>query len=260
MDEPLDVASLPVGVVGDAVVDGSLRVLTMHRPAARNAMDSAMLIALIDALADAESDTDCRGVLLAGSGGVFSAGADIKEVEPGTATRRMELFTVFYAALSTLRLPTAAGIEGPAIGGGAEAAAACDLRVAAAGARFQFPGAIRGIPVGTARTVGQVGLSTAKDWVLSCREVGAAEAHERGFVQRLVTDGTAADAALEWLRLVASRRPEAVQLLKRLFNDQSGLSDRVAWENDALRAHAEAGPLPPGLDRDLPRTVRPRRA
>ncbi|MDX1511543.1 MAG: enoyl-CoA hydratase/isomerase family protein [Nitriliruptorales bacterium] len=260
MDEPLHVSSRPVGVVDDVEVEGSIRILTMNRPAVRNAMDSALLVALIDALADAEADGECRGVLLTGAGGVFSAGADVKELEPGTAVRRMELFTVFYGALSTLRLPTAAAVEGPAVGGGAEAAAACDLRAAGQSAHFRFPGAVRGIPVGTARTIGQVGLSTAKDWVLSCREVPAAEAHERGFVQRLVEDGGATDAAFAWLALVASRQPEAVQLLKRLFNDQSGLSDRVAWENDALRAHAEAGPLPPGLDRDLPRTVRPRRA
>lgn len=259
MDEPLHVESRPIGVVDGEAVEGSIRVLTMHRPNARNAMDSQLLTGLIDALADAEADPDCRAVALTGAGGVFSAGADVKEVEPGTAARRMELFTVFYRSLSTLRLPTAAAVEGPAVGGGAEAAAACDLRAAGRSAVFRFPGALRGIPVGTARTIGQVGLSTAKDWVLSCREVAAVEAHERGFVQRLVPDGGALEAAIAWLSLVASRRPEAVQLLKRLFNDQSGLSDRVAWENDALRAHVEAGPLPPGLDRDLPRTVRPRR-
>lgn len=251
MDEPLHVETR---LLGDGA---SIRILRMHRPAARNAMDTAMLMALVDAVADAADDDGCRGLLLTGTAGVFSAGADLKEADAGA--RRMELFTVFYGALTTLRVPTAAAVEGPAVGGGAEAAAACDLRVVASSAVFRFPGAIHGIPVGTARTIGQLGLSIAKDWVLSSREVSAAEAHERGFAQRLVDDGQAEAAALEWLELVASRQPDTVQLLKRLFNDQSGLSDRVAWENDALRAHAEAGPIPPGLDADLPRTVRPRR-
>jgi enoyl-CoA hydratase/carnithine racemase len=261
MDEPLHVETRPIaddangsGPGGDLAV---VWILRMHRPRARNAMDTAMLMALADALADADADDACRGVLLTGADGVFSAGADLKEADAGA--RRMELFTIVYGSLTTLRVPTAAAVEGPAVGGGAEAAAACDLRVAASSAVFRFPGAIHGIPVGTARTIGQVGLSIAKDWVLSSREVTAAEAHERGFVQRLVHDGEAETAALEWLRMVAGRQPDTVQLLKRLFNDQSGLSDRVAWENDALRAHAEAGPIPPGLDRDLPRTVRPRR-
>lgn len=251
MDEPLHVEVRP------APDGGVTWILRMHRPSARNAMDTAMLMALVEALADADGDRECRGLLLAGSSGVFSAGADLKEADAGA--RRMELFTVFYGALTTMRVATAAAVEGPAVGGGAEAAAACDLRVAASSAVFRFPGAIHGIPVGTARTISQVGLSTAKDWVLSSREVAAAEAYERGFVQQLVADGEAEAAAIEWLELVASRQPDTVQLLKRLFNDQSGLSDRVAWENDALRAHAEAGPIPPGLDRDLPRTVRPRR-
>lgn len=252
MPAPLDVTIRPLD-------GGTVHVLTMHRPAAKNAMDTAMLTALVDALADAAADPELAGVLLTGSGGTFSAGADLREETGDEGRRRMELFTTFYEQLSTFRAPTAAAIEGPAVGGGAEAAAACDVRVAGRSARFRFPGAIYGIPVGTARTVGQVGLSVAKDWVLSSRFVTAEEAEARGFVQRLVEDGDAADAALAWLTEVAGRDRDTVQLLKRLFTDLGGVRDRVAFENDVLRAQAETGGLPPQLDRDLPRTVRPRR-
>ncbi len=237
---------------------GELRVLRMHRPDARNAMDTAMLGALVDALDEAASDAGVRGLLLTGTGEVFSAGADIREPMDDGGRRRMELFTVLYEQLSNFPRPTAAAVEGPAVGGGAEAAAACDLRVAGRGARFRFPGAIYGIPVGVARTVGLVGLSTAKDWVLSSRDVTAEEAHAVGFVQRLVADGEAEAGALAWLELAASRDVDTVALLKRTFNDLGGLRDRVAYENDLLRAQQETGALP-DLDGDLPRTVRPRR-
>jgi enoyl-CoA hydratase len=249
----------PLEVEVRRVPTGTIHLLTLHRPAARHAMDTAMLTALVDALDDAEHDDALRGLALTGSGGVFCAGADLREALSAEGQRRRrELFTIVYERLTLLRVPTAAAIEGPAVGGGAEAAAACDLRVAGAGARLRFPGAIHGVPIGTARTIGQVGLSVAKDWVLSGRDVTAEEAERRGFVQRLVEQGQALAAALAWLELVATRDAATVALLKRLFADHGGLRDRVAFENDALRAQVETGTLP-SLDDDLPRTVRPRR-
>ena len=252
MDVPLHVERRPVS-------GGEVVVLRMHRPAARNAMDTAMLRALADAIDDAGADDDVAGLLLTGDREVFSAGADVKEQTDDDGRRRMELFTVVYEALTLFPLPTAAAISGPAIGGGAEAAIACDLRVADTTARFRFPGAIHGVPVGTSRTIGQVGLGVAKDWVLSSRDVPAEEAHATGLVQRLVPIGQAEDAALGWLDLTSQRDRDTVALLKRLFNDGAGLRDRVMFENDALRAQNEAGRLAPGMDTDLPRTVRPRR-
>jgi enoyl-CoA hydratase len=248
----------PLDVEVRTVPTGTIRVLTMHRPAARHAMDTTLLTALVDALDEATADPALRGLALTGSGGVFSAGADVREVTPDGGRRRMELFTTVYEQLTLLAVPTAAAVEGPAVGGGAEAAAACDLRIAADDATFRFPGAIYGVPVGTARTIGQVGLSVAKDWVLSSRDVPAAEAERRGFVQRLVPAGEALPAALAWLEQVATRDAATVALLKQLFGEHGGLRDRVAFENDALRSQAETGALP-SLDADLPRTVRPRR-
>jgi enoyl-CoA hydratase/carnithine racemase len=237
---------------------GTLHVITLDRPEARNALDTATVAALVDTLGETAGDPDLRGVLLTGAGGVFCAGADVREVTEDSGRRRMELLTVLYEQLTHFRVPTAAAIEGPAVGGGAELAGACDLRVAATSATLRFPGASFGVPIGTARTVGQVGLSVAKDWVLSGRDVPASEAHDRGFVQRLVADGQALDEALGWLQQVASRDPATIALLKRLFDDHGGVRDRVAFENDLLRAQAESGALP-SLDRDLPGTVRPRR-
>lgn len=249
----------PLQVERRAVTGGAVPVLRMHRPDARNAMDSAMLVGLADAIADAAADPDTAGLLLTGAADVFSAGADIKEPMDDRGRRRMELFTQVYESLTLFPLPTAAAISGPAVGGGAEVALACDLRVADGTARFRFPGAIYGIPVGTARTIGQVGLGVAKDWVLSSRDVTVEEAHAAGLVQRLVPEGTTIDAAMAWLDACSQRDRGTVALLKRLFNDGAGLHDRVMFENDALRAQAETGALPPGLDADLPRTVRPRR-
>jgi enoyl-CoA hydratase/carnithine racemase len=251
--------SAPVSVEREPLPEGTLLRVTLQRPEARNAMDTGLLASLADVLDDAAGDVDLRGLLLTGAGGHFSAGADVRETTPDGGRRRMELFTLVYELLTGFPTPTVAAVEGYAVGGGAEAAAACDLRVAAEGAVFRFPGAAYGIPVGVARTVGLVGLGTAKDWVLSSRDVPAAEAHRAGFVQRLVPDGGSEGAARAWLTQVATRDVPTVRLLKRLFNDASGgLRDRVAYENDALRSQVETGRLP-DLEHDLPRTVRPRR-
>ncbi len=233
------------------LLHGTVHVVTMERPAARNALDTALITGLVDAFHEVARDPQLRGVLLTGAGGAFSAGADVHEVVADGGRRRMELLTTLYEQLTHLRVPTAAAVEGPAVGGGAELAGACDLRVAATSATFRFPGADFGVPIGMARTVGQVGLSVAKDWVLSGRDVPAAEAEARGFVQRLVAEGDAVGAALAWLEQVAGRDPDTVALLKRLFNDHGGVRDRVAFEHDLLRVQAETGELP-RLDRDLP--------
>ncbi len=239
---------------------GTIHVLTLQRPEVRNALDTGLLSSLVDALADAEADDALVGLLVTGAGGHFSAGADLKEAGPDGAgfARRQELFTVAYEQLLTLRAPTVAAVEGYAVGGGVELAAACDLMTVSDSATLRFPGAIHGIPVGVARTVGRVGLSTARDWVLSARFVDAQEAFDSGFAQRLTAEGGAYDAGMEWLREVATRDPATVALLKRMFLDQGGVRDRSARENDGLRAHAQTGRLP-SFTEDLPRTVRPRR-
>jgi enoyl-CoA hydratase/carnithine racemase len=244
-----------------AAAGGVLRELRLARPAVRNAMDTALLTELVDALDSADADGRVLGVVVAGAGAHFSAGADLKEAAPDGAgfARRQELFALVYEQLTTFRAPTVAAVEGWAVGGGAELAAACDVLVLARGARLRFPGAIHGIPVGVARTIGRVGLGTARDWVLSARVVPAEEAYRVGFAQRLVDDGEAAAAALAWLGEVAERDPATVAVLKRHFLDLSGLRDRTARENDAIRAQAATGRLP-SYDTDLPRTVRPRRS
>lgn len=250
-------ADVPLGVERRPVTGGHLVVLTLDRPDARNALDTGLLAALVDALHDADADPGLRGLVLTGAGGVFCAGADLREPVADGGRRQRELFTTAIEQLTLLRVPTVAAVEGPAVGGGAEAAAACDVRIAAVSAHLRFAGAVHGVPVGTARTIGQVGLATARDWVLSSRVVPADEAERRGFVQQLVEDGGAVPAALAWLEEVARRDAPTVALLKRLFVEHSGLRDRVAFENDAIRAQLETGQLP-SLDRDLPRTVRPR--
>jgi enoyl-CoA hydratase/carnithine racemase len=224
----------------DIAQDGPVRTLTLSRPDARNALDTALLGDLLDGLGDAVADQGTRAVVLAGAGGSFSAGADLREpLDHDGTVRRMDLFCEVYEAIGTAPKPTIAAVSGACVGGGAEIAAACDIRVCDATARFRFPGAALGFPVGAAKLVGLVGLGAAKDLVLTARTVDAEEALRIGLVQELVQDVLA--AAHLRASAIAGNAPEAVAWLKKQFATFSGLGDRIAAENDALHAHAEAG-------------------
>lgn len=220
---------------------GPVRVLRLTRPEVRNAMDTALLAALLDAVADAVAEPAVRVVVVTGTGGSFSAGADLREgLDHAGRVRRMDLLCQVYEAVGTCPKPTVAAVEGPCVGGGAEVAAACDVRVADPSATFRFPGAALGIPVGAAKLVGLVGLGAAKDLVLTSRTIGAEEALRIGLVQRLAPAGGALEGALEGATQMAANHPDAVAHLKRLFGRFSGLGDRIAVEGDALHALAEA--------------------
>lgn len=213
----------------------------MSRPEARNAMSTALLARLLDAVAEAVAEEQVAAVVLAGDAGHFSAGADVKEpLDAPGHVRRMELFGQVYEALATSPKATVAAIRGVCIGGGAEVAAATDVRVGAPDATFRFPGAALGYPVGAAKLVGLVGLGQAKDLVLTSRTIDVAEAHRLGIVQRLAGPDPLA-AALEVAHAIAANDPHTVTYLKAQFDRFSGLGDRVAAENDALHALAEAG-------------------
>ncbi|HUH08617.1 MAG TPA: enoyl-CoA hydratase/isomerase family protein [Egibacteraceae bacterium] len=220
--------------------DGA-RVLSLQRAEKRNALSTELLTELLDAIGDAARDEAVRVIVFTGSGGAFSAGKDLREeLDLAGRVRRSELLCGVYEAVGSSSTPTIAAVEGPCVGGGAELAAACDLRVAGAGATFRFPGAALGFPVGPAKLIGLVGLGAAKDLVLTARWVEAEEAQRIGLVQRVVGTGEALSAALEIAADILANDPEALTCLKRQFNRFSGLGDRIAAENDALRALAES--------------------
>lgn len=223
-----------------------VRLVTLVRPEARNALSTAVLGELADALQEALADPAVGVLVLTGADGHFSAGADVREdLDRDGHVRRLDLLSTVYEALVTSTIPTVAAVQGACVGGGAEIAMACDLRVADHTARFRFPGAALGVPIGPAKLIGLVGLGTAKDLVLTSRTIDAAEAHRVGLVQRLVDpapDGAGAvPAALEVAATIAGQHADAIRTVKARFLAWSGTADRLAAENDQLRALAEAG-------------------
>lgn len=217
----------------ESSTSAGVAVIRMTNPAKKNAMSTAMLEELVAAIRSSANDDAADAVVIVGSGDVFSAGADISEqVDDDGAIHRMELFCHLYEAVTRHPKPTVAAISGPAVGGGAEMATGCDLRVGDPTARFRFPGAAFGIPIGSARLPLLIGLSHAKDLLMTTRMVDAEEALRMGLLNRLVPSEELENVALE-LASAMARNPGAITQ-KRLLDEVSGLSARLMQENRGL--------------------------
>jgi enoyl-CoA hydratase len=237
-------------LVGYGVDEHGIALLRLERPKARNALNTAMLEQLLRRLAEAREDESVRVLVISSSDHMgLSAGADVKEqLEEAGRVRRMELFAELYDAVTTFPKPTIAACHGGVIGGGAEIAVACDMRVGGSNLRMRFPGAALGVPVGPARLVTLCGLATAKYLLLSSRIVGADEALRLGLVNRVAPAAGTEQSALELAAEVAQHPPEAVARLKRMLHEWDGVEARAASEGEGQVEWQRSGPGLPFQD------------
>jgi enoyl-CoA hydratase len=220
-------------------------IVTMNRPAARNALSGPMLELMRQAWDTVDADPDIRACVLTGAGGAFCAGADLKAMtrsHPGDQFRGggMDL-SVIESLLKGRRLtkPLIAAVEGPAIAGGTEILQACDIRVAGESARFGVSEARWGLfPLGgsAVRLVRQIPYTVAADLLLTGRHITAAEALSIGLIGHVVPDGQALDRALEIAAAIAANGPIAVRAILQVIRDSEGMP-----ENEAFALEAKAG-------------------
>jgi enoyl-CoA hydratase/carnithine racemase len=207
-------------------------VLRLQRPDSRNAINTWMLAEMLEHLAVARADDEVRVLVVTSSDHMgFSAGADVKEqLDDEGKVRRMQLFADLYDAIVGFGKPTIAVCHGDVVGGGAEIAIACDMRVGGSNLRMRFPGAALGVPVGPARLVTLCGLATAKYLLLSSRTVGADEALRLGLINRVAPAAATEESALALAAEVASHPPEAVARLKRMLHEWDDVEGRSKAE------------------------------
>jgi enoyl-CoA hydratase len=208
--------------------EGPVAVITIDRPERRNAVDRATAAALGEAWARFEVDDDVAVGILAGAGGHFSAGADLKAFDLVDSPEGFLGFT-----RTTVSKPTIAAVAGVCVAGGLEMALWCDLRVASGTATFGCLERRWGVPLvdgGTQRLPRVVGLSRALDLILTGRSIDAAEALRIGLVDRLVPEGEQMTAATDLARHIAG------------FPRATVRSDRLAVLEGVGR------PLPEGLE------------
>ena len=163
--------------------------------------------------------------------------------------RRVSLFADLYDGLVAFPKPTIAACHGDVVGGGAEMAVACDMRIGGANLRLRFPGAALGVPVGPARLVTLCGLAAAKYLLLSSRTVGADEALRLGLVNRVAPAAGTEQAALELAAEVAAHPPEATARLKRMLHEWDDVVGRSAAEGRGQVEWQRSGRGLPSSDR-----------
>ncbi len=213
---------------------GAVAVVTLSRPDALNALDSATLEALRDTCAEIDGDASAGAVVVTGAGRAFAAGADIaelreKDVVGGEAFSR--LGHAAFAALEALRVPTIAAVNGVALGGGCELALGCDWIYASAKARFGLPevklGLIPGFG-GTSRLPRRVGAAWAMELATSGEMIDAETALRIGLANRVFPPEELVSAAVAAAEAVAARGPLAVAAAKRVIREGRGADERVA--------------------------------
>jgi enoyl-CoA hydratase/carnithine racemase len=202
--------------------DGPVRTLTLNRPEVLNAFDGPMLSELRSALAAAVEDASVRAIVLTGAGRAFCTGEDLRAAQRLDEAGFAEQIEVLQALASELwhsPKPVIAAVAGPAFGGGLELALNCDVRVAAASARFACPETKWALTITNGSSLllrRLVGEGWAREIALLGTEVDAETAQRIGLVTRVVEDARAEAARLA--ATVAALDPGAVAATKRLLN------------------------------------------
>lgn len=226
------------------VDEHGIALLQLDRPDRRNAINTPMLEQLLGHIAAARDDEGVRVLVVSSTDHMgLSAGADIREeLDREGAVRKMALFAELYDELTGFPKPTIAACHGACVGGGAEIAIACDLRIGGSNLRLRFPGAALGVPVGPARLVTLCGLSVAKYLLLTSKEVAADEALRWGLVHRVAPAPATEQAALTLAAQVAAHPPESVARIKRMLHEWDGIVERSEAEGRGQVAWQAEGP------------------
>jgi enoyl-CoA hydratase len=237
-------------LTGYAVDENGVALLRLERAKSRNAINTQMLVELLEHLAVARSDDAVRVLVVSSADHLgLSAGADVREkLDREGGVRRIQLFADLYNALVGFPKPTIAVCHGDVVGGGAELAIACDMRIGGSNLRMRFPGAALGIPVGPARLVTLCGLATAKYLLFSSHAVGADEALRLGLVNRVAPAAATEAAALELAATVAAYPPEPIVHLKRMLHEWDDVEGRSVREGEAHVEWARGGATLPQYD------------
>jgi enoyl-CoA hydratase len=218
--------------------NGAITIVTINRPASRNAVDPPTALLLRQAFAEFDADRDALAAVLTGAGSTFCAGADLKAVAQGFPYEPEGEGPMGPTRMFVSK-PVIAAVEGHAVAGGLELALWCDLRVASTTAVFGVFCRRWGVPLvdgGTVRLPRLIGHSRALDMILTGRPVDAHEAYAFGLANRLVEAGQARREA-ETLAREITRFPQGCLKADRL-------SSYLQWGHsleEALRVEGRGG-------------------
>jgi len=222
---------------------GRVGLITLHRPAALNALNDPLMDDLTQALRAFDANEEIGCIVLTGGDKVFAAGADITAMKEWTYmdVYRSDFITRNWETLRSVRKPVIAAVAGYALGGGCELAMMCDIVIAAEDAKFGQPEVKLGIipgAGGTQRLPRAVGKAKAMDLCLTARMMDAAEAERAGLVSRVVAPARLLDEAMEAAEKIASFSQPITMMIKESVNRsyESSLSEGILFERRVFHA------------------------
>jgi enoyl-CoA hydratase len=214
--------------------DGVL-VITLNRPHARNAVDGAVAGGVAAALDELDGDSTLQVGVITGAGGFFCAGMDLKAFVRGESPRAGDRGFAGICQRPPEK-PIIAAVEGFALAGGLEIALACDLVVAARGARLGIPETRRGLAAaagGLLRLPRRIPYHVAMQMALTGEPITAERAYEVGLVVELCEPGAALDRALRLAGLIAANGPLAVRVSKQIIRSAVDWEESEAWSRQS---------------------------
>jgi len=208
---------------------GNIGIAYLENPASRNALSTPILNDLDRILDTVEDDREIRFLIVTSKGKHFSAGFDVKETggDAGSRTARGKLLAKVLFKMEKTRQPVLAAVKGFVFGGGFEVALACDMIVASETATFSLPEPRLGAfpEYGAIRLPEIISRLIAKEIIMTCRMVPAAEAEKIGLVNKVVPDDSLMDSALEIAEEVVKKAPLAIEGVKATMNRNMGGDD-----------------------------------
>ena len=218
---------------------GHVAVMTVSRPEALNALNSATLDELASAAAKVAEDEDIRVLVVTGEGKAFVAGADIGEMKSLNAEEGRAFGLKGQAALTAIEelpIPVIAAVNGFALGGGCELSLCADIRIASEKAKFGQPEVGLGITPGfggTQRLPRVIGLSKAMELILTGRMIKADEALKLGLVDKVVPPEALMEEAVALANAIAANAPVAVRNSKAAIRRFTGASLKADLDKEA---------------------------
>ena len=220
-------------IIVEKLVDDNLAVITLNRPASRNAIDYVLRAELYDAVVELEADQEARAIIITGGDEVFSAGADIAAMLKQTAHETFNRLSLWELTnkMERSRKPIIAAIAGFALGGGNELAMACDVRIATENAKFGQTEINVGIVPGgggLSRITRLVGIGKAKELVFSGKIISAQEALNIGMINQVVPNDKLMEEAVKMAKSMTKHSPIALGLAKYAINNAANMDIHTA--------------------------------
>jgi enoyl-CoA hydratase len=235
---------------GDVILrsEGSrVRVLTLNRPANRNALDGSLHAAMLSAVRLVAAEPKVRVVVITGAGDAFSAGGDFGLIEqmqedPDLRKAVLDRSRSLFWSMVALEVPVIAAVNGPAVGAGATLALLCDIVLMADGAYLAEPRVSIGLVPGDGSAIVWpllAGVPAARAYLLTGDRMPAVEAYRLGLIHQVVKPDTLLAEAMTLADRLASLSPHSVRSTKRAINSRLESAALAGFEF-ALEAESQS--------------------